>query len=141
MPPVFLAEIREAERTSEKRGRRAKLAFPRANGVEPDDLLVHWHRASLPRTKEPLIARLDERELLPMRIDERDRVLAAPRLDTVHCHIVLAESLEPELATAGRDRERDLHAEPVTDATGRRISKREKREIGPRMAVGVGIEQ
>src|SRR5215831_16102440 len=141
MPAAFLAEIREAEWPREKRDRRAKLTFPCADGVEPDDLLVHWYRASLPRTKQPPIARLDERELLPVRIAERDRVLATPRLDTIHCHIVLAESLQPELATAVRDRERDPHAEPVAKAAGRRISKREEREIGAGVSVRVGIEQ
>ena len=80
VPAVFLAVVGEAEHAREERRRRRELALPGAHRVKTEDLPVGGHRTLVPGAKQSLVGGLDERELLSVRIDERDRSLAAPRL-------------------------------------------------------------
>ena len=51
------------------------------------------------------------------------------------------EPIVPVVEAPGGNRERDLDAEPMPELAGRRVSEREEREIGPRIAVAVGVEE
>src|SRR5690349_16694801 len=77
VPAALFAEVREAEDAREKCRRRLELSFPHPYGVQPSDLSIVRHRRPVPRREVRALCRLDERELLAMRIDERQDAFTA----------------------------------------------------------------
>ena len=87
------------------------------------------------------IRRLDEREMLAVRIVEQERAVAAPLVDARDLRAALRESRAPILERARGNRQRDLDAESDAEPARRRILKREEGEIGARMSRRVGIKE
>src|SRR5438128_608855 len=83
-----------------------ELALPAAHCVQTDDLAVGRYGALFPGPKEPLVGGLDQREMLPVRIDQNDRLLAAPRLGSGHLRATGRETVLPVVEAALGNRER-----------------------------------
>ena len=79
-----------------------------------------------------LVGRLYERELLSVRIDERDRSLAATRLVARDVRSALREPVVPVVVASRRNRQRDLDAKAMPETPGRRMAEREEREVRSR---------
>ena len=88
------------------------------------------------------VGRLDEGEVLPVRIGQRDCAVAAtnPRSPVTFAPM-LRQTVVPVVVTAGWNRERDLDAEPDAEVPRRRVAEWKEREVRSRVAVGVGVEQ
>jgi hypothetical protein len=141
VPALLLTEIREAEHARQKIGGQFAIAFPRAHRMQTHNLFIRGHWTLVPRAMRAFVARLDERQELAMRVSQRDRAIASAYFVARDLRAVLCETVAPVIVTPGGNRQRDLDAESNTEPTGRRMSEREKREVGTRSAVGVGIEE
>src|SRR5437868_280761 len=80
MPTIFLAVARELEHFGEERRSRPEISFPDANRVQSAHLPLGRHGTARPRLELALIGRLDQRELLAVRIAEREHAFAATQL-------------------------------------------------------------
>ena len=76
-----MTELLEAERLLEERRRLVDVPFPQARAVEAADLLLDGDRAVGPRLERTVGVVGDERDAHPVRIDERQDVLAEPLLE------------------------------------------------------------
>ena len=82
--PVALGRVRdEAEDLREHRGGGRGIALDDAGAVQAADLALDRHRAGLPRREAAPDGgrRLDQRDAQAVRVDDRQRALAEPRLD------------------------------------------------------------
>src|SRR5512142_532985 len=115
MPAVLLAVGAELEHLGEKRRREREIVFPHADAVESAYLSISGNGTPWPWLELAFICRLDEREMLSMRIGEREHALSSTNLFVTELGAVFGETLAPVLEAAFGNRQRDFDPEPGTD--------------------------
>ena len=76
-----------------------------------------------------------------VRIDERQDAIAETALGRSDRRAVALEPRAPVVEAVGRDREGDLGGEAVSAPRRRHLGPGEEGEVGPRAALGVGVEE
>ena len=85
--------------------------------------------------------RLDERDAQSVRIDERQRPLAKPGVESVHACAVLLQARAPELQAVLWHFEPDLDRKPMAETRRRQVRPGKEGEIRAGMSVSVRIEE
>src|SRR5678815_1988496 len=117
MPPLCFAHRGEAEGLYKKLLAQTEVALVEPHGVEAEDLFLGRDGALRPRSEFALVRGLDERESQPVRVGERQRAIAAARLDGPGLDGMSGESRLPERQRPDWNCECNLGGEASTVAT------------------------
>ena len=133
----------EAEDLREHRGGGRGVALDDAGAVQAADLALDRYRAGLPRREAAADGgrRLDQRDAQAVRVDDRQRALAEPRLDRGDGGAVPGQARGPPVQGVRGHGEGHLGGEPVSVARRRHVRPREERQVGAGVPFGVRIEQ
>jgi len=140
-PLLFLAEIHKPQDASEKCRRRREIALPKSNGVQPANLSLHRYRAARPWSEHTLIGCLVKSDRQSVRIRERQRRGLPAHFHFPNGHSVLDQTPGPVVQTAERDSERHFHRKTTSRFRGGHLGPREKRYVGSRMPIAVGVKE
>jgi hypothetical protein len=105
--------------------------------------VLDGNRAAIPGGECVILPRraFDERELEAMRVDQRQDLVAEPRLARVDPGAVLLQARAPEAEAAGRHLQAHLDRQPVPEPRRRELGPGEEGEVRARMAFRIRVEK
>ena len=140
-PSVLGAQLLEAEHAGEERGGDARVALPDLRAEQAAHLVLRRHGARVPGRERARAGTRDQPELQPVRIDERDGVIAEARLPRLDARAVVLQARAPVVDAPGRHLERDLVRQAVAHPRTRELRPGKERQVRARTSLRVGIEQ
>ena len=142
-PPVLAAQALEAEDVGQERLRDPGAPFPELRAIEPADLMPGRNRAAVPWRERALPSgrAFDEREAEAVRIDQRQDLVAEPRLARAQAGAVSFQTRSPEAEAARRHLQTHLDGEPVAETRRCELGPGEEGEVRARMTFRVRVEE
>ena len=121
----------------------AEIALPELRAVETAHLMFGLDGAVIPGRERPAgrAGRLDQRDAQSVRIDERQRPLAKPGLDSVHARAVFLQARSPELQAVLWHFEPHLDRKAMPETRRRHVRPGKEGQIRAGMSFSVRIEE
>jgi hypothetical protein len=125
-PVAFGGELLKPEHRGQEARRLRGVALPQLRAVQSADLPLRRHGAPVPRREGTAGFPLDEDQIQPVRIGEREHVIAEPGIRWSGMRAVSLEALVPVPEAALRHLEPDFHGETVAGPRRRHLGPGER---------------